>query len=118
MTTLPTTQSAPTPEGARRPAIEVRAVSKTYPGTPPVTALHPSCLRLDLGDHLSPVGASGSGNSTLLPILGTLDSPTDGTVLVDDRGLGDMREVERSATRAARISFVFQQFHLLPTVSA
>lgn len=100
------------------PVIEVRGVSKTYSGTPPVTALHPTWLRINAGDQLAIVGASGSGKSTLLSILGTLDDPSDGSVLVDGRDLGGMREAERSAIRASRISFVFQQFHLLPAVSA
>lgn len=99
-------------------AIEVRGVSKTYPGTPPVTALHPTWLRIEAGEQLAIVGASGSGKSTLLSLLGTLDEPTAGEVLVEGRELGGLREAERSAVRAARISFVFQQFHLLPTVSA
>jgi putative ABC transport system ATP-binding protein len=99
-------------------AIEVRGVSKTYPGTPPVTALHPTWLRIEAGEQLAIVGASGSGKSTLLTLLGTLDEPTAGEVLVEGRELGGLREAERSAVRAARISFVFQQFHLLPTVSA
>ncbi|SMX93009.1 putative ABC transport system ATP-binding protein [Brevibacterium sp. Mu109] len=103
---------------AQVPVIEVRGVSKTYPGTPPVTALHPTWLRINAGDQLAIVGASGSGKSTLLSILGTLDDPTGGAVLIDGQDLGGMREAERSAIRAARISFVFQQFHLLPTVSA
>ncbi|HMS35943.1 MAG TPA: ATP-binding cassette domain-containing protein, partial [Arachnia sp.] len=95
-------------------AIEVRGVSKTYPGTPPVTALHPTWLRIEAGEQLAIVGASGSGKSTLLSLLGTLDEPTAGEVLVEGRELGGLREAERSAVRAARISFVFQQFHLLP----
>ncbi len=99
-------------------AIEVRGVSKTYPGTPPVTALHPTWLRIEAGEQLAIVGASGSGKSTLLSLLGTLDEPTVGEVLVEGRELGGLREAERSAVRTARISFVFQQFHLLPTVSA
>lgn len=100
------------------PTIEVRGVSKTYPGTSPVTALHSSWLRIDTADQLAIVGASGSGKSTLLAILGTLDDPSDGTVLIDGREIGGMRESERSAIRSSRISFVFQQFHLLPTLSA
>lgn len=118
MTPLTMPETTPVSEEQNAPVIEVRGVSKTYPGTPPVTALHPSWLRIEGGDQLAIVGASGSGKSTLLSILGTLDDPTDGTVLVDGQDLGVMRESERSAIRSARISFVFQQFHLLPTVSA
>lgn len=112
------TMTADADRRAPIPVIEARGVSKAYPGTPPVTALHPTWLRIDAGDQLAIVGASGSGKSTLLSLLGTLDDPSDGSVLVDGRELGGMREAERSAIRASRISFVFQQFHLLPAVSA
>lgn len=100
------------------PVIDVRGVAKTYPGTPAVMALHPTWLQISAGDQLAIVGASGSGKSTLLSILGTLDDPSEGKVLVYGRELGRLCEAERSAIRAAQISFVFQQFHLLPTVSA
>ena len=98
--------------------IEVREVTKTFPGTPPVTALHPTSLRIGAGEQLAVVGASGSGKSTLLSILGTLDAPTTGAVLVDGMDLAGMREAERSAIRASRISFVFQQFHLMAPLTA
>ena len=100
------------------PVIEVREVTKTFPGTPPATALHPTSLRIGAGDQLAVVGASGSGKSTLLSILGTLDAPTTGAVLVDGMDLAGMREAERSAIRASRISFVFQQFHLMAPLTA
>jgi putative ABC transport system ATP-binding protein len=100
------------------PVIEVREVTKTFPGTPPVTALHPTSLRIGAGEQLAVVGASGSGKSTLLSILGTLDAPTTGAVLVDGMDLAGMREAERSAIRASRISFVFQQFHLMAPLTA
>ena len=93
--------------------IEVQGASKTYPSTPPVTALHPTWLQIHAGDQLAIVGASGSGKSTLLAILGTLDDPSEGTVLVDGHNLSGMREATRSAIRASRISFVFQQFLLV-----
>lgn len=100
------------------PIVEVRSASKTYPGPPPVTVLQPTCLRIEPGEQLAIVGASGSGKSTLLSILGTLDDPTGGVVRIDGHDLRGMSERERSLLRAKRISFVFQQFHLLPTVSA
>ncbi|MFT4286466.1 ABC transporter ATP-binding protein [Nocardioides sp.] len=105
-------------EAARVPVIEARGVARTYPGTPAVRALHPSWLRIHAGEQLAILGASGSGKSTLLAILGTLDDPTEGTLLVDGRELTAMPEAKRSAIRASRISFVFQQFHLMPAVSA
>jgi len=102
----------------RVPIIEARMVAKTHRGSPPVTALHPTSLEIDAGEQLAIVGASGSGKSTLLSLLGTLDDPSEGTVLVDGRELRGMAEAERSSIRATRISFVFQQFHLLQTASA
>ncbi len=83
-----------------------------------MTVLHPTTLALLPGDQVAVVGPSGSGKSTLLAILGTLDDPTEGAVLIDGQGVTGMRERDRSALRAERIGFVFQQFHLLPTLSA
>jgi len=100
------------------PVVELRSAEKTYPGPPEVTVLHPTDLALHAGEQVAVVGPSGSGKSTLLAILGTLDDPTRGSVLVDGRDVTGMRERERSALRAERIGFVFQQFHLLPTLTA
>ncbi|WP_159502178.1 ABC transporter ATP-binding protein [Microbacterium sp. 18062] len=100
------------------PVVELRDAAKTYPGPPPVTVLHPTTLSIDAGEQVAVVGPSGSGKSTLLAILGTLDDPTEGSVLVDGHRLAELRERDRSALRAGRIGFVFQQFHLLPTLSA
>ncbi len=100
------------------PVVELRAASKTYPGPPAVTVLHPTTLTIGAAEQVAVVGPSGSGKSTLLAILGTLDDPTEGTVLIDGRQLEGMRERDRSALRAERIGFVFQQFHLLPSLDA
>jgi len=100
------------------PVVEVRNVSKTYPGVVPLTVLQPTSLSIMPGEQIAVVGPSGSGKSTLLAILGTLDDPTTGSVLVDGQEITGMRERARSAVRAQRIGFVFQQFHLLPTQSA
>ncbi|MEV7693599.1 ABC transporter ATP-binding protein [Microbacterium sp. NPDC089189] len=101
-----------------RPVVEVRGAAKTYPGPPEVTVLHPTTLALLPGEQVAVVGPSGSGKSTLLAILGTLDDPTTGTVLIDGRAVTGMGERERSALRADRVGFVFQQFHLLPALTA
>lgn len=98
--------------------IEVESISKTYPGPPPVTVLHSSSLTIRAGEQIAIVGASGSGKSTLLSILGTLDDPSSGAVLVDGRPLSALSERKRAGLRAERIGFVFQQFHLLPALSA
>ncbi len=100
------------------PVVELREVVRTFPGPPSVTVLHPTSLALMRSDRVAVVGPSGSGKSTLLAILGTLDEPTEGAVLVDGQEVAGLAERERSALRAERIGFVFQQFHLLPTLSA
>ncbi len=101
-----------------RPVVELRGAAKTYPGPPAVTVLRPTTLTLMPGEQVAIVGPSGSGKSTLLAILGSLDDPTEGTVLIDGREVTGMRERDRSALRADRIGFVFQQFHLLPAITA
>ncbi|MFT3799367.1 ABC transporter ATP-binding protein [Microbacterium sp.] len=100
------------------PVVEVRGAAKTYPGPPKVTVLQPTSLALGVGEQVAVVGPSGSGKSTLLAILGTLDDPSGGTVLVDGDEVSGMRERDRSRLRAERIGFVFQQFHLLQTLTA
>lgn len=100
------------------PVVELRGAAKTYPGPPAVTVLQPTSLTLGAGEQVAVVGPSGSGKSTLLAILGTLDDPTEGTVLVDGAEVAGMRERDRSRLRAERIGFVFQQFHLLQALTA
>jgi putative ABC transport system ATP-binding protein len=96
--------------------IQLRAVSKIYPGG--VTALRD--VSLDLGERelVAIVGPSGSGKSTMLHLLGTLDTPTEGAVVVDGHDVSRLSDRQLSALRARRIGFVFQQFHLAPGVSA
>jgi putative ABC transport system ATP-binding protein len=100
------------------PVVEVQDVTKTYPGPPPLTVLQPTNLAIKAGDQLAIVGPSGSGKSTLLSILGTLDNPSSGAVMIDGKDITAMSERQRSALRSERIGFVFQQFHLLPTSTA
>ncbi|MEO5920698.1 MAG: ABC transporter ATP-binding protein [Pseudolysinimonas sp.] len=97
------------------PVIELRGIVKEY-GT--LRVLHGIDLTVDAGDLLAIIGASGSGKSTMLAIMGTLDDPTSGTVRVEGRDVARLRESERAALRARRIGFVFQQFFLLPALSA
>ena len=98
--------------------VELVDVVKEYPGSPPLRVLHGVNLAIGDGELVSIVGASGSGKSTMLAILGTLDDPTHGTVLVDGTDVTTLRERERAALRGDRIGFVFQQFFLLPALSA
>jgi putative ABC transport system ATP-binding protein len=98
--------------------VELVDIVKEYPGAPPLRVLHGVNLRIDGGELVSVVGASGSGKSTMLAIMGTLDAPTSGRVLVGGEDVSGLRESDRSALRARRIGFVFQQFFLLPALSA
>ena len=96
------------------PVVELRQVTRSFPGPPVVEALRQVDLRVARGDYVSIVGPSGSGKSTLLNVLGLLDRPTSGEFLLDGRPAGTASERERSDLRARRIGFVFQSFHLLP----
>jgi putative ABC transport system ATP-binding protein len=103
---------------ADQPVIELRGVSKRYPGERPVDALVDIDLRIDAGELLAIVGPSGSGKSTLLHVLGTLDRATSGEVTIVGARVEGLSDRRLSALRAWRIGFVFQHFHLLNGESA
>ncbi|MEU4067337.1 ABC transporter ATP-binding protein [Streptomyces wedmorensis] len=90
--------------------VEFRAVSKTYPGGVP--AVRDVTLRVRRGELVAIVGPSGSGKSSMLNLMGSLDRPSAGSVLVDGHDVAALTDREVSALRAGRIGFVFQQFHL------
>jgi putative ABC transport system ATP-binding protein len=99
--------------------IELRGVSKTVEsGGHPLTILHPLDLRIASGEFLAIVGPSGSGKSTLLGLLAGLDSPTTGEVLVDGTDITKIGEDDLARLRGAKIGFVFQFFHLVPSLTA
>ncbi len=100
------------------PVLELSEVVKEYPGAPPVRALDGVSLSVAPGELVAIVGASGSGKSTLLNVVGTLARPTSGTVSLEGRDLAAETDGGLAGMRAARIGFVFQQFHLLPGLSA
>ncbi|WP_331457828.1 MULTISPECIES: ABC transporter ATP-binding protein [Kitasatospora] len=89
-------------------------MSRTFPGPPPVTALHPADLEIARGEYVAVTGPSGSGKSTFLNLLGLLDRPSGGTYELDGIDTGALPESRRTSLRGARIGFVFQSFHLLP----
>jgi putative ABC transport system ATP-binding protein len=93
--------------------LELRGVSKEYAGTPPVVALDRVDLAIHAGELLAIVGPSGSGKSTLLHVMGTLDRPSAGAVLLEGRDVTDCSDADLSRLRARTIGFVFQQFFLL-----
>jgi putative ABC transport system ATP-binding protein len=99
-----------------RRVLELRDVTKRYPGG--VDALDGVSLGVDAGELLAIVGPSGSGKTTLLQIMGTLDRPSSGTVLVEERDMAGASDDELAALRARRIGFVFQQFFLLDGMAA
>jgi putative ABC transport system ATP-binding protein len=106
------------PAGGSVPALELRDVSKQYPGTPPVTALDSVSVRIGRGEMLAVVGPSGSGKSTMLHIMGTLDAPTSGSVLIEGTDTSGLDDDALSAIRGRRVGFVFQRFFLLPGTPA
>ncbi|MFE4513260.1 ABC transporter ATP-binding protein [Kitasatospora sp. NPDC056783] len=107
-------EDRPAPEPGTPPVIRLRGVSRTFPGPPPVTALHPHDLEIAAGEYVAVVGPSGSGKSTFLNLLGLLDRPSGGTYELDGIDTGALSEARRTALRGLRIGFVFQSFHLLP----
>jgi len=99
--------------------IELRQVSKTVmSGTEPLTILHPLTLQIPRGDFLAVVGPSGSGKSTLLGLIAGLDAPTSGQVLIDGVDITRLGEDELARLRGDKIGFVFQFFHLIPSLTA
>ncbi|MGI9615090.1 MAG: ABC transporter ATP-binding protein, partial [Acidimicrobiales bacterium] len=87
-------------------------------GTPPVRALDGVSLRVEPGELAAIVGPSGSGKSTMLHVMGTLDLPSEGKVLIDGREVSSFGDRRLSAVRAQSIGFVFQQFFLIDGMSA
>jgi putative ABC transport system ATP-binding protein len=109
------TERAPAPADV---VIHLRDVVKEYPGDPPTRVLHGVDLLVRQRELLAIVGPSGSGKSTLLHIVGTLDRPTAGDVRIAGHDVAQLADKELSALRAGEIGFVFQQFFLLPGMSA
>jgi len=98
--------------------MELHDIVKEYAGTPPVRALDGVSLRIDHGELAAIIGPSGSGKSTMLHVMGTLDRPTHGRVLIDGRDLSRMGDRRLSAVRSRLIGFVFQQFFLIDGMTA
>jgi putative ABC transport system ATP-binding protein len=96
--------------------VRLRGVSRDYPGG--VVALRDVDLDIARGELLAIVGPSGSGKTTMLNVIGTLDRPSAGQVVIDGLDVTESSDRELSALRAFRIGFVFQLFHLAPGVSA
>src|SRR5262249_22709848 len=102
----------PGPPGGGRAVLELAAVTKVYPSAPPVTALRGVDLTVAAGELVAVVGPSGSGKSTLLHLMGTLDRPSSGTLLVTGLDVAALADKDLAALRATSIGFVFQQYFL------
>lgn len=99
--------------------IELRRVSKTVRSAgQPLTILQPTDLVVEPGEFLSVVGSSGSGKSTLLGLIAGLDTPSSGDIVIDGVEITGLDEDRLARLRGVKIGFVFQFFHLIPSLSA
>src|SRR5262245_5149091 len=99
--------------------IELKEISKTVKsGEQPLTILHPLTMTIANGQFLAIVGPSGSGKSTLLGLLAGLDAPTTGSVVIDGVDITKLSEDGLARLRGEKIGFVFQFFHLIPSLTA
>ena len=87
-------------------------------GSAQVTAVRGVTLTINAGEYVALTGPSGCGKSTLLHLLGAVDSPTSGRVIIDGRDTSTMSDREATDFRLRRIGFVFQRFYLMPTLTA
>jgi putative ABC transport system ATP-binding protein len=99
--------------------IQLRGVSKTVQsGDRPLTILHPMDLDVPAGQCLAIIGPSGSGKSTLLGLIAGLDAPSSGHILIDGTDITALDEDTLARLRGEKIGFVFQFFHLVPSLTA
>lgn len=99
--------------------LKVERLTKTYPtAAGPLTVLHEVSFELAAGASLAVVGPSGSGKTTLLGLCAGLDAPTSGAVWLAGQSLGGLSEDARALARNAHVGFVFQNFQLIPTLTA
>jgi putative ABC transport system ATP-binding protein len=104
--------------GTVAPLLELDHVSRVYGEHVQVHALRDVSLQIHAGDHVAIIGPSGSGKSTMLGLLGVLDKPSEGRVFVAGKDSGALDDDARSRLRGDTIGFVFQQFHLIPHLTA
>jgi putative ABC transport system ATP-binding protein len=101
------------------PILQTKSLSKAYPmGEVTVDALRKVNFEVAQGEFVAIMGPSGSGKSTLLHLLGGLDNPTDGEVMLGDNILTHLSDDEITLVRRRKVGFIFQFFNLLPTLSA
>ncbi|GAB3678456.1 ABC transporter ATP-binding protein [Halopiger thermotolerans] len=110
------TESETTPETGN--AVRLENVRKTYHLGEPVHALDGVSLEVPQGSYTAIMGPSGSGKSTLMNLVGCLDTPTEGTVVVDGEDVAGLSDRERTRLRGNTVGFVFQTFNLMPRLNA
>ncbi len=99
-------------------AIQLQAVNKQYElGKTTVDALKDVSLSIEQGEFITVVGPSGSGKSTMLNLLGALDRPSSGKVIIDETDISDMSDKQLARLRRTKIGFIFQSFNLIPVLS-
>ncbi len=103
----------------KRPMLELEDITKIYgKGESRVIALNNINLRIYEGEFISILGPSGSGKSTLLHMIGLLDTPTKGKIIIEGKDVSKLSEDERAHIRGKTIGFVFQTFNLMPNLTA
>lgn len=113
------TQSLSKKSKRSQPVLELKDIVKTYTsGNTTFNALDGVSICIHQGEFVSITGPSGSGKSTLMHIVGLLDNPTDGKVLLEGQDISHLNEEELAKTRNVTLGFVFQQFNLLPKTSS
>ena len=99
--------------------LRLENVWKTYKmGEVKVNALRGVSLTINQGEFVAITGSSGSGKSTMMNIVGCLDLPSKGVIYLDNKDISKLHESDLAQIRAKKIGFIFQQFHLIPTLSA
>jgi putative ABC transport system ATP-binding protein len=119
MSSHPPSDDLPNDDSPVDPPLTLRDVTKRYEsGSETVEALVDVSLELAAGEFLAVIGPSGSGKSTMLNVLGLLDAPTEGVVRLHGRDVTTLSDRELTDARRTAIGFVFQDFHLVPTLTA
>ena len=99
--------------------IEIDSLTKIYKtGKTDFKALNNVDLKIQKGDFVAIMGPSGSGKSTLMNIIGCLDRPTSGTIIIDGENISTVSDNELADIRGRKIGFIFQKFNLMPTMTA
>ncbi|MDD3043248.1 MAG: ABC transporter ATP-binding protein [Methanosarcinaceae archaeon] len=100
------------------PIIELRNLTRIYRNGVDFRALDRACLKIKKGEFVAIVGPSGSGKSTLMHLIGLLDTPSEGTLLIDGQDVTELSDKARSELRNRMLGFIFQYHHLLPDFTA